>query len=101
MVPGNISVVEVGNSEVEKNIEKQRKIKKSKIKTVICRTHRILHRHIDTENPKRLNKQVQRNQKKQVYDKLFSQNGFYFKFIAKSSNYLSVVFNFTGYFVFL
>ncbi len=73
VVPGNVSVVVVCDTEVEKNIKKQGKIKKSKIKTVFGRTHRILNLHINSENPKRFNQQVKGNQKQQVYDKLFSQ----------------------------
>lgn len=59
MVLGYISIVEIGKTKVEKDIEKKSKIKNGKVKSVIGSTYNVLHRSIDTQNPKRLNQQIE------------------------------------------
>lgn len=54
----NIPVVEIGNSEIEKYIEKKREIEDGKIESEIFSTNHILHSPVDAENPERFDQQV-------------------------------------------
>jgi hypothetical protein len=54
IVLGNVSVVEISNSQIEQDVEKGRKIEKRKIKTVRCISNCVLYSSVHTKNPERL-----------------------------------------------
>ena len=56
---GNIAVIEIGNAEIKQDIKEKSKIEKVQVKTVISKPHRILHRTVDPENPKRFDQEIQ------------------------------------------
>ena len=56
---GYISIVEIGQTKVEKDIEKKGEVKNRKVKSVIGSTYNVLHRSIHAQNPKRLNQQIE------------------------------------------
>jgi hypothetical protein len=63
VVLGNISVVKIGDSKIEENIEQEGKIEDDEIKTVIAGSNNILDRAIDAQYPKWLYQQVKKKQK--------------------------------------
>jgi hypothetical protein len=62
VVLGNIPVIKIGYPHIEDNIEKEREVQKRKIETVLFRSHCILYRPVNTQNPKRLNEKVKEHQ---------------------------------------
>ena len=62
IVLGNITVVIVRDSDIEQNIQQQRKIEQCEIHSVSMVTHKVLYITVDTKNPERFNKQVQGKQ---------------------------------------
>jgi hypothetical protein len=71
---GNIPVIKVGDTEVEKYIQDQRKIKKSKIQSKTLVAHRILYSEVDSEIPKWFYQKVEKKQQYQVGDKFTFQS---------------------------
>ena len=59
---GNISVVEIGNTQVEENKKQEREIKNGKIKTIFFGAHHVLNFTVDTEYPKWLYQQVYKDE---------------------------------------
>ena len=51
----NIFIVEIGNSNVEQNIQQQRKVEEGKVQPVALVANHILYRAVDTKNPKWFN----------------------------------------------
>jgi hypothetical protein len=64
-----VAVIEIGDSQVEQDIEKKGKIKYRKIKAIFAGSGNILHRPVDTENPEGLNQQIKKKQKSKVGNK--------------------------------
>jgi len=62
IVLGNISVIEISNSQIEQDVEEGREIEKGKIKSVGCISNCVLHRSVHTKNPERLDQQIQEKQ---------------------------------------
>ena len=62
LVLGYVPVVEVGNSQVEQNIEKKGEIKNREVEPVIHITNNILDRSVYPEDPERFHQQVQEEQ---------------------------------------
>ena len=62
----NVPVVEIGDPEIEKNIEEKRKIEYRKIKTILAWSHDILHRAVDAKNPEGLNQQIKKKEKTEI-----------------------------------
>ena len=62
----DVTVVEVGDSHIENHIEEESEIQYGKIEPVLFRPDTILHTDINSENPERLDKQVQENQQTDV-----------------------------------
>jgi len=54
-MPSNTSVIKIGNSHIQHNIEQEGEIKQGKIQTVGLGIYYILHGSIYAENPKRFN----------------------------------------------
>ena len=72
----DISVVEIGNAKVEKNIEQNGKTENRIVKTIFFCAHSILNTHVDAENPKWLHKQIDQEDKKQIMNELSSHLSF-------------------------
>jgi predicted acyltransferase (DUF342 family) len=53
-MPSNTSVIKIGNSHIQHNIEQEGKIKQRKIQTIGLGIYYVLHGSIYAENPKRL-----------------------------------------------
>jgi len=58
-----VAVVVVGDAQIEQNIENEREIEQRKIKSVLLSAHNVLHSAVDSENPERLDQQVQEDNK--------------------------------------
>lgn len=52
---GNIFIVEVCNSNIEQNIQQQRKIEKREVHSVTFVANKVLDGAVDAQNPKRFN----------------------------------------------
>jgi hypothetical protein len=74
LVLGNISIVVIGNAQVEHDIQKHRKIQERKVQAIVFVAHDVLHRKVDSENPKRLNQDIQKKQQNQVCYKFALQS---------------------------
>lgn len=59
VVPGDVSVVVIGDTYIEQNIENHGKVEQRKIEPVAFVAYQILHRTVDSKNPEWLNQQVQ------------------------------------------
>ena len=55
---GNIFIVEIGESQVQDNIEEERKAEHCVIHSVVLQPNFLLYGNVDNNNPKRLNKQI-------------------------------------------
>jgi len=62
IVLGNVTVVVVGNSNIQQNIQQHRKIEQCKIKAVTLVSNSILNGSVNPKNPERLDQQVQKEQ---------------------------------------
>jgi hypothetical protein len=51
LVLRNIPVIEIGDAEIEEDIEKKRKIEHFKVESIIHRTHHVLNVPVDGKNP--------------------------------------------------
>jgi hypothetical protein len=51
----NIFIVEIGNANIEQNIQQERKIEQGKVHPVTFVANHILHSAVDSKNPKRFN----------------------------------------------
>lgn len=51
----NIFIIETGNPNIEQNIQQKRKIEKGEIHSVAFITNHVLHRAVDSKNPKWFN----------------------------------------------
>lgn len=90
---GNVSVIEVGDAKIEKDIEQKAEIEYSEIKTKILRTNHILHSPVDTKNPKWLNEQIEQQEQTQVSNKLSLHKNDFRKAKYRSILYLCGKFN--------
>lgn len=70
IILGNILIVEVGNTEIEKDIEKEGKIKERDVVTIDLCSYSNLNIPVNTKNPKRLDQQVEGQNKEEVGYKL-------------------------------
>jgi hypothetical protein len=70
-VLSDITVIEIGNPEVEKYAEKERKIQDAEVETEILRSDSILNRAVNPENPERLDQKVKKQQQSQVFQEFF------------------------------
>jgi hypothetical protein len=70
VILSNIFIVEIGDSKIEKDIEKERKIKKCDVVTINLSTHSNLNIPVNAKNPKRLDQQVEGQNKEEVGYKL-------------------------------
>jgi len=61
-VPGDIPAVEVGNSDIEEDVQDDRKIEKSEVKAIIFGSNHILNGSVNAQDPERLDQQVKENQ---------------------------------------
>jgi hypothetical protein len=59
VVLGDITVVEIRNAHVEKNIEKERKVEDHKIKTVVPDVNNILNGPVDAKDPEWFDQEIQ------------------------------------------
>ena len=71
---GYVPVVVVGNSNIKQDIQDHGKIEECKIQPVLGITNHILYSTIYSENPERLNQQVEEKQQDQVCYKFPFQN---------------------------
>ena len=62
IVLSDVLVVEIRYPEIEKDIQQEGEIENSKVHPVGFCAHRLLNGSVNTQNPERLNKQVQRQQ---------------------------------------
>ena len=69
VVAGNVTVVEVGNPQIEKDEKEIGKVENGKIKTIFLRAGNILYLSVNPQNPERFYQQVQEQQKHQVLQK--------------------------------
>jgi hypothetical protein len=73
-VLGNVPVVEIGDPDIQQDIQDHGEIKKGEIKPVTFGTHHVLDRPVYPQNPERFNQQVHENQQDQVGYKLVPQS---------------------------
>ena len=66
----NILIVEVSNAEIEKDIEKEGKIKKCDVVAIYLCSYSNLNIPVNTKNPKRLDQQVEGQNKEEIGYKL-------------------------------
>ena len=59
MILGNIPVVEIGDPEIKKNIEKKGKVKNDQVKTIIPYPDNILNVPVNPENKNRLDQKIE------------------------------------------
>ena len=62
------TAVEVGDAEVEEDIEKVGKVKKGLVGAVRSIAKQVLHLTVDAENPERLHQQVEKQQENDIFD---------------------------------
>ena len=62
------AAVEVGDAEVEQDVEKVGEVEKRLIGAVGGITEDVLHLTVDAENPERLHQQVEKQQEKDIFD---------------------------------
>ena len=68
-VLGDIPVIEIGDAQVQQDVEKEGEIEERVILPVSFRPYSILHGTVDTQEPKGFDHQVQKKQERQVGDK--------------------------------
>ena len=83
---GNISVVEICNSKIQKNIQNYGEIKQGKIKSIILCTHNILNSTINSQQPKRFYKGVKSNQEDKVRQEFPFQSSGFILYFTKVNN---------------
>ncbi len=66
LILSNILVVEIRNTEVEKNIQQERKIEQREVFTVCRIAHFILNIRFNHQYPERLDKQIQEKQDNKI-----------------------------------
>jgi len=54
----DVSVVVVGDAQIEQDVENEREIEQRKVESILLGTHHVLHGAVDSENPERLDQQV-------------------------------------------
>ena len=59
MALSNVPVVEIGDSQIQENIKKERKIQDFKIEPVIKGADHVLNIPVDSENPDRFDQKVE------------------------------------------
>jgi hypothetical protein len=69
VVLGNVPVVEVGNAEIEKDIEKEGEIQEVKIETIIHDPRDDLNIPVNCKNPDRFDQKIQSKQQSEVCQK--------------------------------
>ena len=62
IVPGNVAIIVIGDSNVEQDVQNHGKIKQRKVKPVALIAHQILHRAINSKNPEWLYQKVEEKQ---------------------------------------
>ena len=62
------TVVEVGDAEVEQDIEEVGKVKKGLVGAVRSIAKQVLHFTVDAENPERLHQKVEKQQENDIFD---------------------------------
>ena len=67
----NVDVIKTGNAEIQNNIQHKGKIEQRKVKSEIFRMNWILPSHVNEDNVKRLDKQVQKKKKGKIGDEFF------------------------------
>ena len=67
----NVNVVETGNAEIKNDIQHKREIKQRKIKSEVLSMNRVLPAHVNEDNMKRLDKQIQKKKKGKIGDEFF------------------------------
>jgi hypothetical protein len=69
VVLGDVPVVEIGNSQVKQDVEKEGEVEQIEIKPVFHHPRHNLNVPIDGKDPNRLNQKIQREQQTQVCQK--------------------------------
>jgi hypothetical protein len=59
VILGNVPVIEIGDSKIEKDVEQKRKIKNDQIKSVISYTDDILNVPVNSEYKDRFDKKIE------------------------------------------
>jgi hypothetical protein len=57
---GYVPVVEIGYARIQQNIKEESEIEDIEIKSIILKSDRILHGAVNSEDPERLDKEVQK-----------------------------------------
>ena len=66
MVLGNIPVIEIGDPQIEENIEQKGKIKNNQVKSIISHPDNILNVPVNSKNKNRLDKKIKWKKQSQV-----------------------------------
>ena len=66
IVLGYISIIEICDTKIEKNIKEKCKIEYRKIEAIFARSSYILNSTIDAENPERLNQEIKKQKKSKI-----------------------------------
>ena len=66
VVLGDVPVVEIGDPEIQQDIEEKGEIEDNQVKAIIPHPHHILDVPVNPENENRLDKQVQQQKQPQV-----------------------------------
>ena len=59
LVSGNIPVIEVGDSNIQYHVQKEREAEQWEIEAIICRSNNILDRPVNSQHPERFHKKIQ------------------------------------------
>lgn len=62
----DIPIVKVVDPKIKKDVKNECEVEKGEIRAVCFGTHFVLNCPVDTENPKRLDKHIQKNKKSEV-----------------------------------
>ena len=65
----DVPVVEIGDAEIEQDVEQEGEVKEGKIKSVFGGSYSILNYAVNPENPERFDQDIQKEQEGQVGDK--------------------------------
>ena len=64
----DVAAVEVGDAEIEQDVEEIREVEKSLVGAVGGIAEEVLHLAVDAENPERLHQQVEKQQEDDIFD---------------------------------